>query len=268
MTLVTLGPEGTYSELAAKEWDSSEDIVLKSSPRKVVDAVGRGFFGILPIENSIQGTVVRTVDLLRTNDIEICGELILEINHCLIGSGKKEIKTVVSHPQALAQSREFINQKFPNAEVQAAESTANAVKKAQNNEKMVAVAPRHAAQKYGLKILYENIQDVEDNQTRFIVLGENDHEPSGNDKTSLIFYVENNPGSLYNCLGAFAKNNVNLTKLESRPSREKLGDYYFYIDFEGHRRDNKVKKAIDELKQKAREVKLLGSYPKRQEPSP
>ncbi len=262
MKLVTLGPEGTYSQLAAEQWCSDADVVLVSSLSEVIKEVSEEVHGVLPIENSIQGTVVRTVDLLRTGDVKIRGELVLEINHCLIGSSDEEVTKVVSHPQALAQSRKFINERFPNAELQTAESTADAVKLAKEKQNLVAVAPRYAAKKYELDILFENIQDVEQNLTRFIVVGRDDKEPTGQDKTSLVFYVKNKPGSLYSCLGAFAMNDVNLTKLESRPSREKLGDYYFFIDIEGHRKDKEVKKAILKLKEEAKEVKLLGSYPK------
>lgn len=261
MKLVTLGPEGTFSELAAREYDSGLDLELVGSLSEVIEAVDKERVGILPIENSLQGTVVRAVDLLRKMDVKIRGEILLQIDQCLIGSGD-EVEVVISHPQALAQCRKFVSENFPEAEIRKTESTAGAVELASKKNHVAAIAPRHAAKKYGLEVLEEGIQDNDKNKTRFIVVGEEDREPSGNDKTSLVFYVENQPGSLYNCLGAFVENDVNLTKLESRPSREALGDYYFFIDFEGHRKDDDVREAISELNKRAKEVKLLGSYPK------
>lgn len=260
MKCVTLGPKGTYSSLAAKKY-GFDSIRYADSPSEVIDNVSEDVFGVLAIENSIHGTVVSTVDLLRRNDVMIWDELVLEIDHCLIGDFDEEASLIVSHPQALGQCREFLEKNYSGVETRAAESTAKATELAKEEEGVFAIAPESGATRHGLDVVEESIQDVEKNLTRFLVLSTRDQEPSGCDKSSLIFYVENEPGILYRCLGAFDKNDVNLTKLESRPSREELGDYFFFIDFKGHRKDENVESAIKELEEIAREVKLLGSYP-------
>ncbi|OKY77337.1 MAG: Prephenate dehydratase [Candidatus Methanohalarchaeum thermophilum] len=265
MVVVSLGPKGTFSEKAAREW-SDKKVRLESSSEDVVKAVEEGETGVLPFENSLEGTVLRTVDLLAAHDILIKGEVVIEIDHCLLGYSGSEIREVVSHSQALRQCREYLTHELNNIDVRAVSSTAKAVELTKSEEELAAVAPREAANEYGLDILDEGIQDVKDNLTRFLVLGLEDCPPSGNDKTTLLFYVKDRPGSLYDSLGVFAERDINLTKLESRPSREKLGDYFFILDFEGHRKDKKFKKALVELKNHVRDLKILGSYPKATNP--
>ncbi|RZN62083.1 MAG: prephenate dehydratase [Methanonatronarchaeia archaeon] len=270
MRLITLGPSGTYSEKAAERWAGTQEkepeITLKPSPDEVIKEINQNSHGILPIENSIQGTVLRTIDLLKQEDIKIKGEIIIEINHCLIGHQNQEIEIIVSHPQALAQCRNYKSQKYPQAETRTTGSTAHAAKLTTEFKNMAAIAPKETAEKYGLQIIDKNIQDVEQNQTRFFVLAKQDEEPTGNDKTTLIFSVKQKPGTLHKSLTPFAKRNINLTKLESRPSRKQLGDYYFIIDFEGHRKQTEIKETIKELKQHTEYIKILGSYPKAKKP--
>ncbi len=257
----TLGPTGTYSEMAAESW-SGGDVLLKDSPEEVIEHVEEGGVGILPIENSINGTVLRTVDLLAKRSVMIKGEMLAKIEHCLVGkNGSRNVKRVVSHPQALAQCREYLMQKFPDAKLQGVESTAEAARIVKEGENRVAVAPSNAAEKYNLKILEKEIQDVENNVTRFFVLDSEDAEITGDDKTTIIFYVKNRPGALYDSLGAFAKKGIDLTKLESRPSKQELGDYFFIVDFKGHREEERVASALEKLKDYAKYVKMLGSYP-------
>ncbi|OUJ18577.1 Prephenate dehydratase [Methanonatronarchaeum thermophilum] len=266
MRILTLGPPGTYSEKATKKWTNKNiknpEIKLKSSPEEVINQINPKTIGILPIENSIQGTVLQTIDLLNQKNVKIMGETIIEINHCLIGHNTENTEIIVSHPQALAQCRNYITNKFSNAETRTTGSTAHAAKLTTEFTNMAAIAPAETAKKYNLNILEKNIQDVKQNKTRFIILATKDAEPTGNDKTTLIFSVKQKPGTLYKSLKPFAKRQINLTKLESRPSRKKLGDYYFIIDIEGHRKKPKIKKAIKELKKQTEQTKILGSYPK------
>ncbi|WGI16727.1 prephenate dehydratase [Methanonatronarchaeum sp. AMET-Sl] len=268
MQILTLGPSGTYSEKAAKKWvqknNPKTEIKLKSSPDEVINQINQNTLGLLPIENSIQGTVLQTIDLLKQKNVKIMDETIIKINHCLIGHSTKNIEVIVSHPQALAQCRNYISNKFPNIETRTTGSTAHAAKLTTEFKNMAAIAPAETAKKYNLKILEKNIQDVKQNQTRFFTLATKDSKPTGNDKTTLIFSVKQQPGTLHKALKPFAKRQINLTKLESRPSRKQLGDYYFIIDFEGHRKQPKIQKAIKELKKHTELIKILGSYPKAQ----
>ncbi|MFO7793156.1 MAG: prephenate dehydratase [Candidatus Saliniplasma sp.] len=257
----TLGPAGTYSEMAAESWPGGE-VLLKDGPEEVIDHVKEGGLGVLPIENSINGTVLRTLDLLITNHVMIKGEIMSRIEHCIIGDKSGgNIEKIVSHPQALAQCRIYLKDRFPDAKLQGVESTAEAVHIVRERCGTAAVASERAAERYDLYVLESSVQDVKTNVTRFFVLDSEDAGMTGIDKTSIIFYVQNRPGALYDALGAFAREGINLTKLESRPSKQKLGDYLFIVDFKGHRKEDKVRSALKKLNEKTRYVKLLGSYP-------
>ncbi|HET8686817.1 MAG TPA: prephenate dehydratase, partial [Methanosarcina sp.] len=260
---------------------------------------GKSNLSIIPIENSIEGSVGVTLDLLLENEAEIVGEIVVKIEHCLLSKGGPEkIKVILSHPQGLAQCRHFLKTNFPEAELRSTGSTSHAARLAGEFEEMAAIASPEAAECYRLKILLPNIQDRKENYTRFIVLktgkkalteqvslaGEiNGEVHSGSEsgykfqseheaisescnlsacKTSIIVYLEKDrPGALYEILGAFAKRKINLTKIESRPSKKELGDYYFYIDFEGNTSDILIKDALKDIKAKADTLKVLGSYP-------
>ena len=230
--------------------------------QSVVD--GESEYGIVPIENSIEGPVGITLDSLAHKfDLKIYNEIIIPINQNLIvnpGTTMSDIEDVYSHSQAIAQCQEFIqkNQIQPHYAV----STANAAKNIVGDKTKAAIGNSKAAELYNLEILKANIQDTDNNETKFVVLSKEDHEPTGADKTSIIFSIyEDKPGGLYNILGIFQKNDINLTKIESRPSKKGLGKYLFFVDFEGHRNDVIIKNIIKEIDKNTYFLKILGSYP-------
>lgn len=268
-----LGPRGTNAEEALLNYVkvSEENLVSFPTVSEVIYAVADGKVaqGIVPIENSIEGSVNETLDIL-TSGVEgvfIEKEIIVPIRHHLIAhSGVKieDITEIVSHPQATAQCRSYLAKHFPKAPISAANSTAEAVKKvAELGGARAAIGTELAAAIYKLNILASDIEDYEDNQTRFIVLGKEMAKPTGNDKTSLVAFIfENRPGSLLQILQEFAFRYINLAKIQSRPTKKALGEYYFWIDMEGHVEDEMIADAIKCLKCKLRGVKVLGSYPK------
>jgi len=263
-----LGPEGTYSEKAASIWikDRPEaSIVYFNDFDGVLEAVAFGQIdaGIVPVENSLEGAVTTVMDLLLRQETVIVGEVNVPIRHCLVGRGESSIKVILSHPQALAQCRQYLSANYPEAEIRTTGSTSHAARLAQEFPEMAAVAGADTAEKYGLHILARGIQDESDNVTRFIVAERKMAAATGRDKTSLVIYLDKDrPGALFAILEEFARRSINLTRIESRPSRKGLGDYYFYIDLEGHVNDCAVGQAIEAIKEKAAMVKVLGSYPK------
>jgi len=265
-TIATLGPRGTYSEKAARQLDMSARIVFCRNIPDVVEAVlaGKEDVAVVPIENSLEGSVNVTLDLLRENKLSVIGEINVHVVHCLVMKGKKEDVTMIySHSQALAQCRKYLRENFPNAQIYETTSTADAANKASLAKHIAAIASKEAANEYGLKIFAKNIQDVNENYTRFIVIGKNIPEPTGNDKTSIIVYPkENKFGALYEILGVFAKRGIDLTKVESRTTKKALGDYLFHIDLNGHVKDKIVAAALEELREIVQMLKILGSYPK------
>lgn len=262
-----LGPEGTYSEKAALIWSEgmpSTVLVYFKDFDGVLQAVEEGEldYGIVPLENSLEGAVTVVNDLLLRLNVVIVGEVNVPVRHCLVGQGESEIKIILSHPQALAQCRQFIREHYPGAEIRTTGSTSHAARLAQEFGEMAAIADAGAAERYGLRILARDVQDVRENVTRFIVAGRQSPPPSGRDKTSLIIHLaRDRPGALYAILKEFAERNINLTRIESRPSRLRLGDYYFYIDLEGHQDNSEVRDALERIRAKAGMVKVLGSYP-------
>ena len=220
--------------------------------------------GIVPIENSIEGPVGITLDSLANQyDLKIYKEIIIPINQNLIvnpGTKMEDIVDVYSHAQALAQCREFVNKYKiqPHYEI----STARAAKNIIGDKSKAAIGNAKTVELYGLEILKANIQDTDNNETRFVVLSKDDHEPTGQDKTSIIFSIyEDRPGSLYKILGIFEKDNINLTKIESRPSKKGLGKYLFFVDFYGHKDDEVIKNILNEIENNTYFFKVLGSYP-------
>jgi chorismate mutase/prephenate dehydratase len=262
------GESGAYSEEAAFKYFGSS---TKTIPFETLDEVFQSVerdeieYGIIPIENSLEGSIGQSYDLLLDSDLKVCGETELRITHCLIGNQDAtldSLKKVYSHPQALGQSRTFL--KHLNVELFPTYDTAGSVKilKQLNSPTIGAVASARAAGIYGMKIIAREIEDNRNNFTRFFILSKHDLLPTGNDKTSLVFSVSNKPGSLYHFLGKWAKQGINLTKVESRPTRRKPWDYNFYLDIEGHREDEKVKMVLASLEKNAIFLKVLGSYPK------
>lgn len=265
-----LGPQGTFTEEAALLHNSEARLIPFPSVPAVAAAVDTGMAdeGVVAIENSIEGSVTDTLDLLiHESRLLIRKELVLPIRHFLLarpGSHAPEVKAIFSHPQALAQCRRFLERCFPKTTVVAALSTAMAVEEMMAYpETAAAIATRRAAEIYHAEILASNIQDQASNVTRFVVLATSDHPPTGADKTSLCFAVtEDSPGALVNVLKEFAERNINLAKIESRPSKESLGKYIFLVDLEGHRQDPIIAEALSIVRAKTAMFKLFGSYPR------
>ena len=266
-----LGPRGTFAEealLSVMKVDF-ENLIPFPTERDVIRAVDKGKVdkGIVPIENSIEGSVNSTLDSLTfESDSVIEKEIIISTRHNLIGRegmALEDIATVISHPQAIAQCRKYLSHNLPDATIQAASSTAEAVRKAADGaENMAAIGTELAGRIYNMEVLESDIEDFRDNRTRFVIVGKESVPRSGNDKTSLVCFIyEDRPGSLLQILQEFAYRYINLTKIQSRPTKKGLGDYCFWIDVEGHIEDETVASAIKCLKCKIREVKVLGSYP-------
>jgi len=260
------GELGAYSESAVYSFFGQSAEV---KPCKSFDDVFESVktedvnYGVVPIENSIEGSVNRTYDLFLEYDLKVCGEIIIRISHCLIahkGTNIDQIKTVYSHPQALAQCRKFLEQHKLKAI--STFDTAGSVKmiKEENMMDAAAIASERAAQIYDMTILAKEIEDNKNNSTRFFVLDKKDSPYSGQDKTSIIFAAKSVPGALYQILKEFADRNINLTKIESRPTKSTPWEYHFYLDFEGHRTETKCQQALNSIRDKTIFVKILGSY--------
>ena len=265
-----LGPAGTYSEQAAFLYDSQAELLPFPTIPAVCRAVSDGVAdeGIVPIENSIEGSVVYTLDyLISESALSIFNEVVLPIDHCLMirpGSNPRDVRIIYSHPQSLAQCRHFLEDNFPGAEPMASLSNSAAVSHMMESaHTAAAIAPQRAAELYGAEIIGRGIQDVTNNVTRFVLLGWQDHAPTDSDKTSLCFtFAEDAPGSLYSALGVFATRNINLVKIESRPTKESLGRYNFLVDCEGHRENGLLKEALSALQEQVSDLKVFGSYPR------
>jgi chorismate mutase/prephenate dehydratase len=260
-----LGPEATYTHAAAREkFGSSAKLLPARSIAEVFQEVGQGrtVFGVVPIENSTEGVVAHTLDLLVDSNVKICAELFLDIHHCLLSrSGQADdIKRIVSHPQALAQCRRWLSRNLPDAKLEEVGSTAQAAMMAASDPQLAAVSSSVAREVYDLRLIAANIEDHSHNITRFLVIGAKDSGPSGDDKTSLVFSVKDEPGILHRMLQPFARSRINLTKIESRPIKDKPWEYMFFVDFKGHKDEAQVKRAIRNLEKNCLFLKVLGSY--------
>ena len=260
-----LGPEGSYSHQAAHVLFSHDARLV---PQKDIDAVisevlmHRAELGVVPVENSTEGMVNRTLDLMAVSRLFVNREVTLPIRNCLLSSTALEnVRVVYSHPQALAQCRNWLTNNLPGAEVQETPSTSDAALAARGREHAAAVASSLSARLYGLDILAENISDFQENITRFWVVSPAMTPVEGKAKTSIILTLENIPGALYHAIGVFAAQGVNLTKIESRPSKKNPWEYIFFIDFQGSLMDENVEKAMEEIRRCTRDVTVLGSYP-------
>jgi len=269
--LAYLGPPGTFSEEAALHYEPQAKLLPLQSIAAVAAAVEAGMAeeGIVPIENSLEGSVAETLDILiHESRLAIRRELVLPVEHCLLvppGMPLEAVQLILSHPQALAQCRRFIERCFPKAQLVAALSTAAAVEEIMHRQDAAAIATQRAAQLYGAQVLARGIQDHQANVTRFIVLAEADHAPTGCDKTSIAFsFAEDRPGLLVGVLMEFAQRNINLSKVESRPTKERLGEYIFLVDLEGHRQDPPVAAALEAVARQVAFFKVFGSYPRHQ----
>ncbi len=263
------GPKGTNSEEALYTYLGSTDVKAEAyvSIDRVLQAVKDGIIthGLIPIENSIEGTVNLTLDLMaQEKTLKIVGEVVLQIKHNILvkrGSVKDDVKRIISHPQALAQCRNYLNQNFPEAEFCPVGSTADAARIAAECGGVGAIGNHKAAEHYGLQILEESIHDCKENYTRFIVVSKQDKELTGPAKTSVVVSITDRPGGLYEILREFALANINLTKIESRPAKKSLGDYLFFIDMAGHPKQPEVKKCLENVEDMSASFKILGSYP-------
>lgn len=266
MAVAYLGPEGTFSqEAVVKHFGASTGGKPLASIDEVFRAVetGASAYGVVPVENSTEGAVSRSLDLLLNTSARICGEVNLPVRQCLMSNARSRsgIRTVYSHTQSLAQCQQWLSRHLPDVERVAVVSNAEAARLAARDKKTAAIASSTAAALYGLKLLARNIEDDPKNTTRFAVIGTADAAPSGRDKTSLILSTRNVPGAIHDLLTPLARHGVSMTRLESRPARTGRWEYVFYIDIEGHQLEPQVAKALAALGRKAAFLKVLGSYP-------
>jgi chorismate mutase/prephenate dehydratase len=266
LNIAYLGPEGTFTQSAAlKHFGHSVTTTALASIDQVFREVESGAcqYGVVPVENSIEGVVNHTLDMLINSALLICGEVELRIHHHLLSNEDdiKKVNKIYSHQQSLAQCRGWLDTQLLQAERIAVNSNAEAARLASEEISTAAIAGEIASDYYNLPILVSNIEDEPDNTTRFLIIGRHDTLPSGTDKTSLLFSTPNKPGALHDMLACFAENNVSMTRIESRPSRQSMWDYVFFVDVEGHAKDEQVAAALEKLKENAAMVKLLGSYP-------
>ena len=269
-TIAYLGPTGTYTEEAVLLYDPNADLHPFSTIAAVGSAVSTAITdqGVVPIENSLEGAVNFTLDLLTSQpNLYIYQEVELPIQHYLMASAgvrPNQVEVIYSHPQSLGQCREFLERCFPNVQQMASLSNSAAVNDMKKSSTpAAAIAPGRNAELYGVEIIGRNIQDNPNNVTRFVVLAPYDHPPTGNDKTSLcLSFRQDAPGVLYQALQEFANREINLRKIESRPTKQLLGEYIFLVDCDGHREDQAVKEAIDALNDSNSVLRVLGSYPR------
>ena len=269
MRLAYLGPPGTFGEEAARAYAPTADGIPCPSHAAVAAAVesGAADFGVLAIENSLNGSVAETLDILiHDTTLRVQAELVLPVVHNLIvrpGTRPESIRVIYSHPHALGQCRRFLERLYPAVRLEAALSTAEAVAIAVERTDAAAIATTRAAELHGGEVLAASIQDTTDNVTRFIVLGRGSPPPSGRDRTSIAFtFAQDQPGSLSGVLAAFARRGMNCSKIESRPTKEVFGEYVFLVDFEGHEEDPGPKAALAEVRALTADLKVFGSYPR------
>lgn len=266
LTVAYLGPEGTFTQQAAlKHFGHAANTQPFPSLRACLQAVEQRHtdYAVIPIENSTEGTVAQSLDLLALTPLKICGEAVLPIHHHLLRhpEAQGEPQNIHAHAQALAQCRHWLDTHYPNIPRISSTSNAEAARQAAENPQIAAIAGTHAAQHYHLNIIHTRIEDQADNTTRFLVLGHESPPPSGKDKTSLIVSGPNRSGTMYHILDPLKRHGVSMTKLESRPSRNGLWEYLFFIDVEGHADTPPLKQALEELHDHTTLLKIIGSYP-------
>lgn len=265
LTIAYLGPEATFTHQAAiRRFGSS----LRYVPQKTIADVftevakGRADYGVVPVENSTEGVVTHTLDMFVDSDLKIVSQIVLPVQQCLLSNApRNRIRRLYAHPQSLAQCRGWVQTHLPGVEIIETSSNARSAELAARQKNAAAIAGVLAAEKYGLRVLERDIQDNAANATRFLVLGRQCTPPTGHDRTSLIISIPDRVGALHHALAAFRRNRINLTKIESRPSKRRAWEYYFFIDCDGHIQDRRVARAIAELEKECSFVKVLGSYP-------
>jgi chorismate mutase / prephenate dehydratase len=265
LRIAYLGPQASFSNLAAiKRFGSQVDHLACDSISEVFLEVERGNadYGVVPIENSIEGAISYTLDMFIDSDLKICNQIILDVSHNLLAScPENKIKKVYSNPSVLGQCRLWLEKNLPLAERIEVSSTTRAAQLASKEKNSACIASLLAAKLYKLGVIASDIEDSPHNITRFLVIGNTDVPATGNDRTSVMFSIKDKVGALHDMLLPFKKHRINLTKIESRPSKKKAWDYYFYLDLEGHANTSRVKKALEELEGKCKFLKILGSYP-------
>ncbi len=261
-----LGPKATFTHLACmQKFGLSAEFVPVRSIEDVFLEVERNQvdYGVVPVENSREGIVSHTLDMFVDSDLHIWGEILVKISLCLLSKAKQleGISKIYSHRQPIAQARGWLRENLFNAKIIEVGSTAEAAEEAAADPESAAIASELAARLYNLNILQDSIEDSANNYTRFLIISQALRPPTGKDKTSIVFSIKDRVGALYSMLQPFHKRNVNLTKIESRPSKKKIWEYIFYLDMQGHIEDSNIKAAIDELSERALYLKILGSYP-------
>lgn len=265
LKIAYLGPEATFTHLAAiKKFGSQVEYTSCDSISEVFREVEitRADYGVVPVENSTEGVISYTLDMFINSDLKICSEVSLDISHNLMSSSAvKSIKKVYSNPQVFGQCRIWLNAHLPGVELIEVATTSKAAEIASREKNACAIASVLAAKKYKLKVIAKDIEDNATNITRFLVIGQNIPSPTRKDKTSIMFYIKDRVGALHDILSHFKKNRVNLTKIESRPSKRKAWDYYFFVDMLGHYQEAPIKSALKEIEKDCIYLKVLGSYP-------
>jgi len=266
VSVAYLGPEASFTHAAAgSHFGKSASFSPQSTIFDVFDRVERRManWGVVPVENSLEGTVKPTLDRLTSTPLNILAEVFLRINHSLMSTrnGLDEIKRVYSHPQALAQCQEWLRKNLPGCPLHEMESTAKAAQKVLEDDEGAAIGSNNAASVYGLNIISEGIEDHPSNVTRFLVIGRGENKGTGRDKTSIFFGTRHMPGALFHSLESFAGKEINLVKIESYPIKERMWEYLFFVDFNGHKEEEKIKECLKELQGQSTFVKMLGSYP-------
>src|SRR5882724_3085760 len=265
MTVAYLGPEATFTHQAAiRRFGSS----LHYSTQKTITDVfaevskNRADYGVVPIENSTEGVVTHTLDMFVDSDLKIVAQIVLPVQHCLLSNSRRsQIKKLFAHPQSLGQCRGWVQNNLPRAEIIETSSNARSAEFAAREKDTAAIAGILAAEKYALRVLEHDIQDNAANATRFLVLGRQCSPPTSKDRTSLMFSIIDEVGALYRALAPFRRYRINMTKIESRPSKRKAWEYFFFVDCDGHLTEKKVAKALKLLGEHCSYVKVLGSYP-------
>ncbi len=267
MTIAYLGPAGTYTQGAVvKSFGHAArtmDVKTIADVFRVVEE-SRAHFGVVPVENSSEGMISVTLDCFLNSDLKVCGEVNLPISHQLLSKadGMSKIKTVAAHSQALGQCRAWLDRYLPEIETKPMLSNAEAAILATKEHDVAAIASDMAGKLYGLKTIASGIEDEKENTTRFLIVGQQDYSPSGDDKTSIVISAPNKAGSLFSLIQPFSKHGIDMSRIESRPSRKNNWDYVFFIDVIGHQQDENLRAAIEEVRSNAAYFKLLGSYPR------
>ena len=273
MTIAYLGPEATFTHQAAiQKFGASLRYASQKTIADVFAEVSkkRADYGVVPVENTTEGVVTHTLDMFVDSDLKIVSQIVLPIQYCLAGHGRGgEVQRLYAHPQALAQCRSWVQKRLPRAEIFETSSNARsaelagqpAARRGKWRGKVAAITGILAAEKYGLDLLEQDLQDNAANATRFLVLGRQCSQPSGNDRTSLMMSVADKAGALHEAIAAFRRYRINMTKIDSRPSKRKAWEYFFFIDCDGHMQDRKVARAVELLGKHCNFVKILGSYP-------